>query len=78
MKCFLCKGKMKNGYTTHSVDLGDKGIIIIKNVPSMICEQCGEVWFNGTTTREIEKIVSTIENTIATEVAIVKYGDLAA
>jgi YgiT-type zinc finger domain-containing protein len=78
MKCFLCKGKMKDGYTTHTVDLGDNGLIIIKNVPSMICEQCGEVWFGGAVTREIERIVGTIESTIATEVAIVKYADLAA
>jgi YgiT-type zinc finger domain-containing protein len=69
---------MKDGYTTHTVDLGDKGLIIIKNVPSMICEQCGEVWFDGVVTREIERIVNTIERTIATEVAIVKYADLAA
>jgi YgiT-type zinc finger domain-containing protein len=78
MKCFLCKGKMEKGYTTHTVDVGDKGIIIIKYVPAMICEQCGEVWFEGNVAREIERIVGTIENTIATEVAIVKYADLAA
>jgi YgiT-type zinc finger domain-containing protein len=69
---------MKNGYTTHAVDLGDQGMIIIKNVPAMICGQCGEVWFNGTVTRELERIVNMIESTITTEVAIVRYADLAA
>jgi YgiT-type zinc finger domain-containing protein len=78
MSCFLCEGKMNSGYATHTVDLGDKGIIVIKNVPAYICAQCGEVWFDGTVTREIERIVNTIENTITTEVAIVKYADLAA
>jgi len=78
MKCFLCKGKMKEGYTTHTVDIAGKGIIIIKHVPAMICEQCGEVWFSGVVAKEIERIVSMIEDTITTEVAIVKYANLAA
>jgi YgiT-type zinc finger domain-containing protein len=78
MSCFLCKGKMSSGYATHTVDLGDNGIIVIKDVPAMICDQCGEVWFDGTVAREIERIVNTIENTITTEVAIVKYADMAA
>jgi YgiT-type zinc finger domain-containing protein len=65
---------MSSGYATHTVDLGDNGIIVIRNVPAMICDQCGEVWFDGTVAREIERIV----DTITTEVAIVKYADMAA
>ncbi len=32
---------LTKGSVNHIVDLGE-GIIIIKNVPSNICEQCGE------------------------------------
>jgi YgiT-type zinc finger domain-containing protein len=77
MKCFLCKGEMAAGFTTHTVDFG-KSIIIIKNVPAMICAQCGETWFHGSVARQIEQIVSKIETSIVTEVAIVSYSDLAA
>jgi YgiT-type zinc finger domain-containing protein len=73
-KCFLCKGDMVEGFTTHTVDT-DNSMIVIKDVPAMICSQCGEVWFDGTVARRIEKTVNAIESTtIATEVSIVNYS----
>jgi YgiT-type zinc finger domain-containing protein len=68
---------MKAGFVTHTAQI-DESIVIIKNVPALICEQCGEIWLDGVTTRRIEQIVLEIENTLATEVAIVKYTALAA
>jgi len=47
MKCFLCKGDMDENITTHVTDLGSC-IIIVKNVPCLKCEQCGEVSYTGT------------------------------
>ena len=39
-KCTFCKGTAQEGLSTFTTDLGDC-IVIIRNVPSYICEQCG-------------------------------------
>jgi YgiT-type zinc finger domain-containing protein len=57
--------------TTYMEDLGDC-IVIIKNVPCNKCTQCGEVSYNGTVVRQIEKIIENLKNSL-TEVAIVNY-----
>jgi len=74
MSCFLCKGDMENNTVTHTIDLGGC-IVIIRNVPAMVCSQCGEAWYSGTVTRHIEKIVDAVTATALTEIAIVNYSE---
>ena len=45
MKCFMCKGELENKFTNFMLDLGEC-IVIIKNVPSQVCTQCGEVSYS--------------------------------
>jgi YgiT-type zinc finger domain-containing protein len=77
MNCFLCKGDMENGLVTHAVDLNG-AIIVVKNVPAKICSQCGEIWYSGAVTKQLEQIVDRISVAAITEVAIVNYSDKAA
>ena len=42
----MCKGKLENKNTTFMVELDNCIIIIIKNVPSQVCKQCGEVSYS--------------------------------
>ncbi len=72
MTCFYCKGNMKESTTTYMEDLGSC-IVIIKNVPCTKCSQCGEVSYNGTVIRQIEKIIEQLKNSL-TEVAIVNFS----
>lgn len=46
MNCFMCKGDLENKNTTFMVEL-DNCIIIIKNVLSQVCKQCGEVSYSN-------------------------------
>lgn len=71
MDCFYCKGNLVETTTTYMEDLGSC-IVIIKNVPCSKCSQCGEVSYSGTVIREIEKIISNLQNPL-TEIAIVNY-----
>lgn len=73
MTCFYCKGDTKQNLKTHAVTL-DKCVIIIKNVPALICSQCGEVYFTDDVMQKIEIIVDRLESIIK-EVAIVDYAD---
>ncbi len=73
MTCFYCKGDLIEATTTYMEDLGNC-IVIIKNVPCNKCSQCGEISYSGTVVRQIEKIISNLQNSL-TEVAIVNYSN---
>ena len=73
MICFYCKGDTEKGFRTHVVTL-DKCVIIIKNVPALVCKQCGEVYFADDVVEKLEDIVDRLESIIK-EVAIVDYAD---
>ena len=77
MTCFMCKGKLQDGFSNFTADMG-KCIVIVKNVPSQICSQCGEVSFNDEISRQLENIVISLTKPIRTEIAVVSYTDLAA
>lgn len=73
MTCFFCKGKMADGTTTHFAEL-DNCIVIIKNVPCLKCEQCGEVSYTGTVAKHLEEIINNLKGFL-TEIAVVNYND---
>ena len=76
MKCFMCKGSLVDKLTTFMVDT-DKCIIIVKNVPSQVCNQCGESSYDNEVAKQLEKIVDSLRMSI-TEIAVVNYADKAA
>ena len=61
MNCLLCKGNLENKNTTFMVEL-DNCIIIIKNVPSQVCKQCGEVTYSNEVAKQLEKLVNAVRN----------------
>ena len=73
MNCFMCKGKLGEKNTTFMVEL-DNCIIIIKNVPSLVCEQCGEVLYSNEVSKQLEKLVNAVRNSI-TEITIINYSE---
>lgn len=73
MNCFMCKGKLEEKNTTFMVEL-DNCIIIIKHVPSLVCEQCGEVSYSNEVSKQLEKLVNAVRNSI-TEITIINYSE---
>ena len=73
MTCCFCKGHTEDKLKTYVANL-DKCVIIIKNVPSSVCIQCGEVFYSDDVVIKLEKIIDPLENIIK-EVAIVDYSD---
>jgi YgiT-type zinc finger domain-containing protein len=73
MICFVCKGHIEDKPTTFMVDL-ENCIVIVKNVPSQVCSQCGETSYSNDVAHRLEKIVNDVRK-IVTEVAIVSYTD---
>ena len=73
MTCFRCKGDSERRVKTHAATL-DRCVIIIKNVPALVCKQCGEVYFTDDVMERLESIIDRLESIIK-EVAIVDYTD---
>jgi len=73
MKCFMCKGSLHDKQTTFMVDI-NKCIIVVKNVPSQVCSQCGEASYINDVTKQLEDIVNSLRMSI-TEIAVVNYAD---
>ena len=71
MKCFKCKGEMREGFTTFVTDTDDC-CIVVRRVPCLQCDDCGEVAYTGDVADNLEKIVNSAKETL-TEVAVVKY-----
>ena len=55
--CPMCGGHKEAGHTTFSVDLGE-GLVVVRHVPAMICNQCGEEWIENVTAQQLEEIVA--------------------
>lgn len=75
MSCFMCKGNLEDKLTNFIADLGNC-IIIVKDVPSQVCSQCGEVSYSNEVALQLEKIINETKNTL-TEIAVVRYSDAA-
>ena len=75
MKCLLCKGNMTNSTTTYMTTYNNC-YIIIKNVPCLKCDQCGEEFISGSTMLKIESIIKKLRS-ILTEIAVVDFQSAA-
>ena len=52
--CPICGGVKKAGKTTYTVDPGF-GVIVVRDVPVMICSQCSEEWIDDTRLKILKK-----------------------
>ena len=55
MKCSLCRtGDCLPGHVTTTLTR-EGAVFIIKNVPAMVCDQCGHYYLSAEATREVLK-----------------------
>lgn len=73
MTCFFCKGQTVETTTKFIVDLG-QCVVIVKNVPARVCQQCGEASFSDEVAQQLEKIVGAVKASMMSEVAIIEYS----
>ena len=70
-KCTFCKGTLRDGISTFTVDLGNC-IVIIRNVPSQICTQCGETYYSTEVMQQLYNIAQSMQQSM-NEIAVVNY-----
>ncbi len=74
--CKYCKGgDLIESTTTHVVDFKTH-LIIVRNVPCMECDQCGEKYFTDAVAERLEKIVNEAKKFMQ-EVSIIDYRQAA-
>lgn len=54
-QCPLCGGGKEPGKATYTVDFGPS-IVVVRNVPAMVCDQCGEEWIGADAARKLEQL----------------------
>ena len=77
MTCFMCKGSVQEGFSTFTADMNGC-IVVVKNVPSHVCNQCGEFSYSNEVAEQLEKIVKNITSSASAEIAVVSYSEKAA
>jgi YgiT-type zinc finger domain-containing protein len=73
MKCLICKhGETRSGKETVLLKRGET-IVVIKEVPAEVCENCGEYYLSGAVTEELlKKAGKAVEN--GAEVEIIRFA----
>ncbi len=56
LDCCCGAGKMREGRHDFMARVGDE-IVVVKDVPALICDTCGEVEYTLETSREIDAIM---------------------
>ncbi len=75
MKCLLCKSELKDEYANYIADLG-KCIIVIRNVPTKVCTQCGEKSYDFNVSIRIQQLIDQVKDFIS-GIAEINYTDAA-
>ena len=73
MECVICKnGTTKQGFVTFTLERG-KVIIVFKNVPALVCENCGDFYLTEETTQLLlDKATNTLEKGVEFEIINLK------
>lgn len=54
--CPLCGGGKRAGTTTFTAELGF-GVVVVRNVPALVCTQCGADWIADEVAARLEEVV---------------------
>ncbi len=55
-RCPLCGGEKHPGTTTFAADLGF-GVVVVRDVPALVCAQCGDAWIGDPVAAKLEGVV---------------------
>ena len=70
--CPLCGGRKIPGETTFTAELGF-GVVVVRHVPALVCQQCGEDWLENDVMKRVERYVDRARAE-KQEVQVVGYG----
>jgi len=77
MKCGICKAEMEEKKVTYTEDI-EQGVIVVRYVPALVCQECGNVWYSGKVAAELESLVDKLSLSIGSEVSVINFEKLVA
>jgi len=72
MNCIMCKGNLEKGLINYPVDARSQ-FLLIKDVPALICDQCGEYFFDDEIYAKIEGVVESAKKSNV-EIEILRFA----
>ena len=75
MTCLYCKGTLENKLTNYIADLGNS-IIVVRDVPTQVCTQCGEQTYDYHVSVRLQEIINQVKELVS-GIAEVTYSDAA-
>jgi len=72
MNCVMCKGNLASGQINYPVNK-DSQFLLIKEVPALICDQCGEYYLDDQIFLKIEQIVASA-NKLNVEIEVLRFA----
>jgi YgiT-type zinc finger domain-containing protein len=72
MTCVICKDTLRKGVINYSVDRGAQ-FLLIRDVPALICDQCGESFIDDKVYSKIEKIIENARQSNV-EIEVLRYA----
>ena len=61
MKCPSCRGTMEEGMTTMPYELGRNKVIVVQDIPALVCTQCGDSFIESAVLKKVETLLDTVE-----------------
>lgn len=55
-KCAFCQGDLEEKTVTYTTEHNGR-VVVVENVPALVCKQCGETLFKPQTVEKLQKIV---------------------
>lgn len=72
MKCHLCGSKLESLITDLPFKISDTTIVILKGMPILQCENCGEYLIDDPVMSRVEKILERVSTDAESE--IIRYA----
>ena len=68
MKCRICGGSLVPQVTDLPFKIGNSSIVILKSLPVLLCNQCGDTELEHVTMLQVEKLLGGVDKSAELEV----------
>lgn len=72
MQCAICKGDIKKDKVNFPIEL-EKSFILVRDVPALVCRQCGEYFLKDDVAADLEKIAEKARDSNV-EIEVLRYA----
>jgi len=72
MRCRICGGLLEPRITDLPFKTGDSSIVILKSLPVLQCQQCGETELEQSTMSRVDQILAGVDG--SAELEVIRYA----